>query len=281
MQVDGPDWQQLLILLETDNDDDGNPAAIDLVGFVAGCVETWCASLTELLRLGDDDSEGKKTYAQWTETLLEHIATSSPGTIRVFLNTSPSDEASTGWSRELAAFVISLPNGKGKRKPVSSWTPVFFPALLGCFKDGKNKNTEMLPALADDWADVGMDEPALAGSKKPAEPTLITSLRYSGLPMPNSLPRPEELLTQPPYHLVVKDLSRTRTEILSSHSQSLQLMADYPPAAGAASTTTTPRRVSQPIIPIFGLGGLACYPWLTSTTRFRSPKTAPCCRGRP
>jgi hypothetical protein len=47
------------------------------------------------------------------------------------------------------------------------------------------------------------------------------------LPDVTALPRPEELLSQPPYHLIVRALGDTRMDIQCSHGASLEVLAAY------------------------------------------------------
>ena len=66
-------WPLLLVEL-----DKLYPDKTNLVAVVAGCVETWCKSMIELLE--DDSNE------EWTDTLLERVKSWSR--IRVFIEVS-------------------------------------------------------------------------------------------------------------------------------------------------------------------------------------------------
>lgn len=104
-----------------------------------------------------------------------------------------------------------------------------------------------------DWADVSMDRSM--GQARVVEATPSSSLRHHAaqpgavaaaasplaavaattpniprveiLPAARSLPRPDELLRRPPYHLLVTARAYNEVEVQCSHSGSLVLLADY------------------------------------------------------
>ncbi len=61
----------------------------------------------------------------------------------------------------------------------------------------------------------------------PGKSSSTTPYRTDFLPSVDSLARPDELFSRPPYHLVVNDLGRQKIEIQSSHTKSLQLLSGY------------------------------------------------------
>lgn len=102
-------------------------------------------------------------------------------------------------------------------------SPGFRGGLLGCFE----KDT----AAGDDWADVKL-EPSTgnpAVSEKAAPPqSASTSVVVVPEVLPNweSLPRPDDLLLRPPYHLTLF-AGTHQIQIECSHSPSLKLLSDY------------------------------------------------------
>ncbi|KAL2271398.1 hypothetical protein VTJ83DRAFT_769 [Remersonia thermophila] len=209
-----PEWPLLVAALDSLYEDKTN-----LVAVVAGCVQVWAKSMTELL----DDSANEA----WTEKVLEKVS----GRLRAFVEVSSSDQGSTSWSEERGGFVISLPK-KMLVQPAELF-PAFRGGLLACFDVPKQPQ----PLADRDWegvevvdgatgeAEVVIREgpPSSSSSSKPA-PTTRSKVEF--LPNAASLPRPDELLLRPPYHLT---LSHTGDgiELQCSHSPTLKLLAEY------------------------------------------------------
>lgn len=139
------------------------------------------------------------------------------------VQTSKSTEAQVSWSDQRCAFVVQLP-----KKQVlfpSQLYPSFRGGLLDCF-GAKSTST---PAAADDWADVEVDK--TTGKPAVSEPPTTTSVAQRPaaseyLPNWESLPRPDELLLKPPYHLILH-AGVGQISIECSHSPSLKLLSDY------------------------------------------------------
>jgi len=217
-----PEWPLLLVEL-----DKYYPDKTNLVAIVAGCVATWCKSMTELL---EDEA-----HEEWTETLLERVKSLSR--IRLFLEVSPDAQASTAWSAQRAAFLVRLPR-KTVYAPAELF-PVFRGALLACFDDDDDKKQaqallsrrDAAAPAGDDWADVAVDhktgKPDVVEAASPPNPPSSGRYPVEFLASASSLPRPDELFLRPPFHLVVHDLGRQKVEVLGSHSPSLELLADY------------------------------------------------------
>lgn len=177
------------------------------------------------------------TNEEWTEKVLEKTG-SSGGRVRLFLDVDGKiAKTATSWSEAREGFVITLP--KKERIQPTELFPIFRGQLLCCF-DTKTRNTitaaggkgtdDTATPAPDDWADVEMDtttgtpkvmdrhdSPAIPANKAQPSPFL---------PTVTSLPRPDELLLRPPYHLQMRS-SKGWIEIQGSHSPSLQLLADY------------------------------------------------------
>ncbi len=150
-----PEWQVLLAELESYYPDRGH-----LVAVVAGLVEAWCVSLSELLV--DDEAHGP-----WAEALLERLKASAR--LRLFLDVATGscsgfgsgsglggEGPTTSWSEDRSAFVLGLP-----RKTVSNpaeFYPVFRGELLACFDEKRHEHAAAAAAAADDWADVEINQ---------------------------------------------------------------------------------------------------------------------------
>lgn len=142
---------------------------------------------------------------------------------------SSNDKASTSWSDRRGAFVIQLP--KAQVYQPAELFPVFRGGLLAGFEPEEKRSIPDRTA-ADDWADVEVDgatgQAEVVGRHQPATTTstALPAARVAFLPSAASLPRPDELLLRPPYHLVVH-AGQKDVEIHGSHSPSLKLLADY------------------------------------------------------
>lgn len=207
-----PEWQLLVAELEAFYaDDKGN-----LVTAVVGCIQAWAKSMAELL---DDDA-----HYSWTETVLEKV----PSRMRVFVEVASSDAASTAWSEQRGGFVVSLP--KKKVFQPASLFPVFRGDLLSCFDEGKKKSRQPAEATGagDDW--VGMEVDAKSGNaevvENPRSSQMPVRAKVEFLPTVASLPRPDQLFLQPPYHLSMS-AGHQQIELQCSHSPSLQFLAEY------------------------------------------------------
>ena len=190
------------------------------MAIVAGCVQVWAKSMTELL---DDEAN-----EAWTETVLEKV----PSRMCVYLDVSASEVASTGWSEKRGGFVVSLPK-KQVVQPGELY-PVFKGLLLKCFEEVKKPELAIRPKAGgdgpegDEW--VGMEVDAASGKahvvEKPRGESQVSASVVEFLPSVESLPRPDLLFLQPPYYLTMV-AGRQNIELQCSHSPSLQLVADY------------------------------------------------------
>ena len=221
-----PEWQLLLAELG-----DAYPDKANFVVVVAGCVEAWAKSMTELL----DDA----AHEDWTETVLER-AKSVSHRLRLFLDAASSSSASTTWSEQRGGFVLALP--KTRIVQPAELFPVFRGALLTCFdkKPVRQAVVTAATAAADEWADVEMDTatgtPQVVDKAADHQPTTLPAQGSSTprparpavefLPSTASLPRPDELFLRPPYHLSLLPLHK-EVEIQCSHSPTLKIIADY------------------------------------------------------
>jgi hypothetical protein len=108
----------------------------------------------------------------------------------------------------------------------AQFSGLFKEQLLEAFdKKEPPKSLPIHSTTGDEWADVGVDEPeeqtakiSMAGNKAPV-------MDY--LPDPNTMPKPGSLLQNAPYHLFVHASGNNNIEIECSHSQTLEVLAEY------------------------------------------------------
>ncbi|KAI1458564.1 hypothetical protein F4805DRAFT_423872 [Annulohypoxylon moriforme] len=184
-------WELLVAEL-----DDDYPDKSTLVPSVTLGIQAFLGGLREIL-----DSE---VDPEWTDTLLERCN----GCLKLFIRVSK--EAEVCWSSKEARLDVKLP--KGTMPSLTELQPSFKAKLLQCFDD---------QSPPDDWADLSIEgatrDSVATESHQPAE----------AFPDISILPRPDQLILKPPYHLAVYNAGRTRVEIQGSHSPTLELLADY------------------------------------------------------
>ena len=207
-----PEWALLIAELDTLYADKAN-----LIAVIAGCVQVWAKSMTELLK----DS----AHEAWTEKVLEKV----PVRMRVFVDVASSAQAVTVWSEERGGFVISLPK-KQVYQPAELF-PVFRGDLLVCLDLAKARLPERKAAAsADDWEGVEVDSATgtVQVEAVEAHKSLETaaSAKVEFLPNVASLPRPDQLFLKPPYYLTLLH-GHQQIELHCSHSPTLQLLAEY------------------------------------------------------
>lgn len=209
-----PEWPLIVAELDSFYEDKNN-----LIAIVAGCVQAWAKSMMELLE--------DPAHADWTDTLLEKI----PVRMRVFVEVAASASAATAWSEQRDGFVVSLPK-KTVYQPAELF-PVFRGGLLPCFEVKKKPQLPVRKAetgAADDWEGVEVD--ATTGTAQVAQAPRASYAPAASRPkaefLPNmaSMPRPDQLFLQPPYHLSLIH-GHHQIELHCSHSPTLELLAEY------------------------------------------------------
>ncbi|KAI1097863.1 hypothetical protein F4804DRAFT_351053 [Jackrogersella minutella] len=184
-------WDYLITELQDDY-----PDRSTLVPSIAAGVRAFIDGLEEIL-----DSE---VDPEWADTLDER----ADGCLTVFIGISKELEVS--WSSREGRLNVNLP--RGKILSSTELQPLFKNKLLHCFDD------HQLPP--DDWEDLSVDV-----DQKPA---VTASRQFSDvLPGIAVIPRPDQLLLKPSYHLTVYGGSKTKVEVQCSHSPTLELLADY------------------------------------------------------
>ncbi len=218
-----PEWSLIIADLDAFYPDKAN-----LVAIVAGCVQAWAKSMTELL----EDS----AHEAWADKLLDKV----PVRLQLFVEVAGAKEAKggTSWSEARDGFVLALPRSKVVQP--AELFPIFRGGLLACFDEpGKvvpvmeRKAAAAAAAAAggDDWEGVEVDTTTgkaevTAPPPRRQESATTARPRVEFLPVVASLPRPDELFLQPPYHLSLSH-GHQHIEVQCSHSPTLQLLADY------------------------------------------------------
>ncbi|KAI0969033.1 hypothetical protein F4678DRAFT_177650 [Xylaria arbuscula] len=209
-----PEWALLITELGT-----FFPDKEILVKSVAATVE---ACLIALTALADDEAN-----SEWADTLLEK----TENHIQLFVEVSKGREIGITWADGQKGLVISLPSGEFP--PQSYMISFFAGGLLKVFdeKEKQKASSKVELTAADDWADVALDNKtgnvAVVELPERRATTQQQSPAFDLIPDVDVIPRPEELLLKPPYHLTVRDFGSTSTEVQCSHSPTLQFLSDY------------------------------------------------------
>ena len=124
---------------------------------------------------------------------------------------SKTQDTATSWHEEPPYFTITLPRCQLTR-PLD---------LIPTFKSHLLTSFNHKPA-SEDWAHVQPDV-------IPVAPVELHSgvLQAEYMPDANSIPRPDDLLLKPPYHVLVYVRGGDEIEVQASHPPTLQFLADY------------------------------------------------------
>ncbi|KAM0250300.1 hypothetical protein ACHAP5_002359 [Fusarium lateritium] len=209
-----PQWQILVAELENVWEDKHQ-----LVASVVMFVQTWFETLTEIA-----ENEGQEV---WTDKLLNKIEELAPRlnlTVEACVVVSETERPSTKWSDASLGFVIYIP--KLLVYQPAQYGGLFKEHLLEAFdKKEPSKSLPIHSTTGDEWADVGVDEPEERTTKPSMTGNKAPAIDY--LPDPNTLPKPASLLQNAPYHLFVRASGSNNIEIECSHSQTLEILAEY------------------------------------------------------
>ena len=140
---------------------------------------------------------------------------------------SKTQQSSTSWSEARGAFVVEV--SKDSSVHPTQLYPVFCDDLINAFKEKKAQTLPSHPrtqaAAGDDWADVEVDESS--GKPNVVDRPVGQPHAIESIPDAKLVPRPDDLLLRPPYHLIVYRHGHNHIEVQCSHSPSLQFLADY------------------------------------------------------
>ncbi|EXU96895.1 hypothetical protein X797_009978 [Metarhizium robertsii] len=196
-----PDWDVLHAVLSPLYASD----AAQLVSDTTGYIQSWARAAHDVLQ--DDDA--------LADNLLEAMAQRGARTLPLAVQVSPSDPQ-TRWDSQRAGFELLVP-----REPRHHPTTAAVPAFRAQITSALHAKTAPDAADGDEWADLAV--PAAAAAV-PVSPGLDdTGPAY--LPDVNTLPRPDELLLRPPYHLHIAQASAIIVQC--SHSPSLSFLEAY------------------------------------------------------
>ncbi|KAK7426104.1 hypothetical protein QQZ08_007414 [Neonectria magnoliae] len=206
-----PEWPILISELKTVYEDKAQ-----LIGAVVGILQTWFATLAEIL---DDSSQDA-----WSENVVEKI-NELTSKLKLTVEVSETEQTSTEWSDKRLGFLVSLP--KVQVYQPAQFASLFKGQLLDCFEK-KKRPSQSLPirsTTGDEWANVATDEAAEKPTQPVAAKSAFTAVEY--LPNASTLPKPGTLLLKPPYHLFIHTIGNNKLEIQCSHSGTLEVLADY------------------------------------------------------
>ncbi|KID95440.1 hypothetical protein MAJ_08603, partial [Metarhizium majus ARSEF 297] len=196
-----PDWDVLHAVLSPLYASD----AAQLVSHTTGYIQSWARAAHDVLQ--DDDA--------LADNLLEAMAQRGARTLPLAIQVTPSNPQ-TRWDSQRAGFELLVP-----REPRHHPTTAAVPAFRAQITSALHAKTAPDAADGDEWADLAV--PAAAATV-PASPGLDdTEPAY--LPDVNTLPRPDELLLRPPYHLHIAQASAITVQC--SHSPSLSFLEAY------------------------------------------------------
>ncbi|RFU26759.1 hypothetical protein B7463_g9579, partial [Scytalidium lignicola] len=175
------------------------------------------------------------------ERYLEALKVSRGLKLILEVSTAPSNRPTTTWSRQKSSFIIYLP----KARPPSQQTTLagFNSDLLPQFASSPSATSPVLPATTnlptsagandgpDAWADLGLD--TIPSKPIPhrviQENARVDEINLDPEPLPDLalIARPEELLSRPPYRLIVRQQGYGKVEVQASHQESLMLLEKY------------------------------------------------------
>ncbi|KAM0348702.1 hypothetical protein ACHAPU_004139 [Fusarium lateritium] len=208
-----PQWPILVSELENVWEDKSQ-----LVASVALFVQTWVEALAELLE--------DETQEDWTDALLTKIRALTARlnlTVEACITVSETERPSTKWSDAKLGFVLYVSKAV-VYQPVQ-FSELFKEQFLDAFEEiQSSKPTPILSTTGDEWADV-VDEPEDQPIRLPTATNKTPAVDY--LPDPNAMPKPGSLLQNAPYHLFVYASGKNKIEIECSHSQTLEVLAEY------------------------------------------------------
>ncbi|KFA73889.1 hypothetical protein S40288_00911 [Stachybotrys chartarum IBT 40288] len=219
-----PDWVLLLAALG-----EAYPDKADFVTAVTSTVQVWFEALHDLLDGGASED--------WTEALLDRLK-ETYSQLSVFLDVRKTERERpfTQWDQTRGGFIIYLPNETVHS--AREFRTIFTGQIIAAFE--KNAEELDLPSDAvdqaaseqqDGWATVeGSTLTIVAKSQHKPEKTEAPAagkaiIQY--LPDVESLPRPEVLLLQPPYHLLVYSRVTQEVEVQCSHGPTLEVLQAY------------------------------------------------------
>lgn len=159
--------------------------------------------------------------------MLEAMSQSGVNSLQLSVEVASSKSPLIKWDSGRACFVLLLPKGEPPHNSAAA-VPAFRSQIMSAFDENAGSKTVVDADDRDEWADVSVPVAAAAtrstgGIRTVPVPREEVEPAY--LPNVNTLPRPDELLLKPPYHLHITQGSAITIEC--SHSPSLSFLEAY------------------------------------------------------
>ena len=213
----------------------------------------WCKALNEILE--DEASEefvgkllekGEESWKRINLSIGVRGSTSSYCPPSMLTNTrilkvTKEDTPSTNWSANTIGYDLCIPNSEPIISPANHYAR-FKSQIFSAFEEQpsldqitESQTIAATTATVDDWTDVVVAPVSNRSAPPPAQTPATRKSSGNAQLKPQidiladatTLPRPDELLLQPPYHLSVTARSRTEVEIQCSHSPTLEFLSTY------------------------------------------------------
>ncbi|KAH8174831.1 hypothetical protein LIA77_06250 [Sarocladium implicatum] len=205
-----PEWVIITSELRSSYDERG----ADLVVSVAGLIRGLCEAVIEL---ADDET--------WADELWTRLGDNGPKSLSIFPEVSSGsvDVPIARWDSPRRGIILSIPQ-----------TPITAPLeCISSLKDNLLKAFEPQPS-SNQWVQVDAApdasatvEPLRLQSLSIKEPRTTAQQPIQYLPDAASLPRPDELLSRPPYYMIVRAVGELRIDVECTHSPTLDAIANY------------------------------------------------------
>jgi hypothetical protein len=208
-----PDWAVLHAALSPFYTSD----ASQLVADAAGYIQCWARAAQDVLEDGDDGEA-------LADKLLEALAQRGVHNLQLIVEVAPANAAQTAWDTDRACFLLLLPRGQAPHNPAAA-VPAFRSHIMTAFDAKPMAKREVDAVDRDEWADVSVPVPVAPSAARTRTVPVAAQSEAAYLPDVNTLPRPDELLLTPPYHLHISQGAAITIEC--SHSPSLSFLEAY------------------------------------------------------
>jgi hypothetical protein len=159
--------------------------------------------------------------------------------VNVSVKVGESHDPSTSWSKSRDGLIITLP--KAKMPQPTELVSTFQGDLSTAFEETARivplaeRPVVSVPvdiSAAETWVDAIADTPAVAPQHHPAQTrpqhgAPPSARKFDYIPDIRTLSKPDELLSKPPYYLVLYASRRQEVEVECSHSPTLVFLSEY------------------------------------------------------
>ncbi|KAK2590943.1 hypothetical protein QQS21_011362 [Conoideocrella luteorostrata] len=188
-----------------------------LVSDATSFIQSWARAFQDVL----EDGQSGEAFC---DKLIEALERSAVSTVHLLVEVASSSTPSTKWDQQRTSFVLFLPKGEPPHDPAGA-VPAFRKQIVSAF-DERQPSSVVDAADREDWADVSVPRiNASTSAPATAAAVPVVDAEPAYLPDVNLLPRPDELLLRPPYHLHITQGSCIKIEC--SHSPSLSFLEAY------------------------------------------------------